>query len=65
MLIVPAYGAFETGDQLSPDLSLNDIYLRFVVILFSHMVYLSFKDTLGESVSNALITIAITTERRK
>jgi hypothetical protein len=65
MLIVPACGAFETGDQISPDLSLNDIYLRFVVILFSHVVFLSFEDTLEDRVSNALITVAIITERRK
>ena len=43
VLIVPASAAFRTAKDLSPDDVLNDIYLRFVIILVSHITYLSFR----------------------
>lgn len=52
ILIVPASGAFRTGTDFSPDDTLNDIYLRFVIILMSHTAYLCFKDISPGSVGS-------------
>jgi hypothetical protein len=46
--VVPAaYNAFQTSDNLSPDDTLNDIYLRFVIILSSHVTYLCFNPSVS------------------
>ncbi|KAF2688439.1 hypothetical protein K458DRAFT_148106 [Lentithecium fluviatile CBS 122367] len=44
ILMVPTSGAFRTADGLSPDDVLNDVYLRFVIILASHITALCFRD---------------------
>lgn len=51
ILVVPTCGAFQTARELSPDDTLNDIYLRFVLILASHITCLCFRDTSPGSVS--------------
>lgn len=51
ILLVPACGAFRTGKDLGPDDALNDIYLRFVIILTSHITFLSFCDAKPGTVS--------------
>jgi hypothetical protein len=42
LVAAPAYGALQASPNLTPNLQLNDIFSRFVIILFSHMVALSF-----------------------
>jgi hypothetical protein len=54
ILIIPACGAFQTGKDLGPDDTFNDIYLRFIIILTSHITYLSFKDASPGSVSDSV-----------
>lgn len=42
LLAAPAYGALQASPNLTPILQLNDIFSRYVIILFSHMVALNF-----------------------
>jgi hypothetical protein len=51
VLVVPTGGAFRTAQDLTPDDTFNDIYLRFVIILVSHITYVSFRDWQGSKVS--------------
>ncbi|KAH7092333.1 membrane bound O-acyl transferase family-domain-containing protein [Paraphoma chrysanthemicola] len=44
ILIVPACGAFHTGDNIFPDEIFVDYYLRFITILSSHITWLAFRD---------------------
>jgi uncharacterized membrane protein YoaT (DUF817 family) len=55
ILLVPATGAFRTAQDLSPDDTLNDIYLRFVIILVSHTIYTCFRDAQSCEVSLLLL----------
>lgn len=51
LAIPAAYNTFQTSENLSPDDTLNDIYMRFVIIFSSHVVYLCF----NPSVSHDLV----------
>jgi hypothetical protein len=51
ILIAPTAGAFRTAQDLTPDDTFNDIYLRFVIILVSHIIYVSFRDWRGSKVA--------------
>jgi hypothetical protein len=44
MLLVPACGAFQTGDTIFPDEVFVDYYLRFILILSSHITWLAFRE---------------------
>jgi hypothetical protein len=62
LAIPAAYNTFQTSDNLSPDDTLNDIYLRFVIILSSHIVYLCF----NPSVSHGLVhTVKLTADTQQ
>ncbi|KAH7068390.1 membrane bound O-acyl transferase family-domain-containing protein [Paraphoma chrysanthemicola] len=45
ILIVPACGAFQTGHNIFPDEVFVDYYLRFIIILSSHITWLAFRDS--------------------
>jgi hypothetical protein len=65
-LAVPAaYNTFRTADNLSPDDTLNDIYMRFVIIFSSHVVYLCFNPSVSHYLLHTVKLTANTQQKNK
>lgn len=54
LLAAPAYGALQASPSLTPSSQLNDIFSRYVIIMFSHMVALNFMQEDSTSVRHTL-----------
>ncbi|KAF2712586.1 hypothetical protein K504DRAFT_488980 [Pleomassaria siparia CBS 279.74] len=54
MLVISAYGAFQTSHNLSPDDTLNEIYTRYILIGSSHILSMCYQNNGSKEVPNHL-----------
>lgn len=48
LVLIAGWGAFRTGEHIFPDAVFVDYYLRFIIILVSHITWLVYSGTLDE-----------------